>query len=226
MRKEENFNGTFEVNSGAIRVSDPCYGTDVWCQGVVENVLNGKWKVEVIKSDEGSWGIRCKEIVAHHESITYFQLQNWKPNHEIHVGVDSGQAGFYDRDSYRKDRLITEEPTFTAGHEGDGDLWYDACCELTLSEESAGIIAGTGVVSSSGYGDGSYPLFQITNEEGHVVALRLEFIGDEDETDNDEYHQCKNCDTEFEYDEGDGNFCSSECRREYEEEVKDDNEDE
>ena len=49
-----------------VRVSDPCYGTDVWCCGVVDNVKEGTYNVDVEMSDEGMWGNRVKSLTAIH----------------------------------------------------------------------------------------------------------------------------------------------------------------
>lgn len=34
---------SFQVDSGALRVTDPCYEMDVWCAGTLPNVKNGRW---------------------------------------------------------------------------------------------------------------------------------------------------------------------------------------
>ena len=49
--------GTFEMASDRMAVSDPCYDTDVWCRGELQDVLPGIWEASVIKRDEGEWGI-------------------------------------------------------------------------------------------------------------------------------------------------------------------------
>ena len=41
-----------------VRVSDPCYGTGVWCAGTIDNVKEGLYNVAVEMSDEGMWGNR------------------------------------------------------------------------------------------------------------------------------------------------------------------------
>ncbi|WP_433957783.1 hypothetical protein [Cytobacillus horneckiae] len=65
--------------------------------------------------------------------------------------------------------------------EEKGEKWYIRICDLTLeTKESAGITKG-GVVSSSGYGDGGYELFTIRDENDSVVAIKIVFIGDEEE---------------------------------------------
>lgn len=35
--------GSFDVHSGELIVSDPCYSLGTWCQGKLENVRNGEW---------------------------------------------------------------------------------------------------------------------------------------------------------------------------------------
>jgi hypothetical protein len=46
-----------------------------------------------------------------------------------------------------------------------------------------------GVVSSSGFGDGSYPLFVLTNEEDVVVGFCVDFGVEEEETINFEFYK-------------------------------------
>ena len=38
---------SFEVKSGALRVTDPCYDMDTWCAGTLEDVKNGKWLAHI-----------------------------------------------------------------------------------------------------------------------------------------------------------------------------------
>jgi hypothetical protein len=43
--------------------------------------------------------------------------------------------------------------------------------------------AGLGVVVSTGYGDGTYPVYAEFNDEGRVARVWVEFIGQDDESD-------------------------------------------
>lgn len=46
---------------------------------------------------------------------------------------------------------------------------------------------GLGVMVSTGYGDGTYPVFVEFAEDGRIASVTVEFIGpDEDETDEEE----------------------------------------
>lgn len=91
---------------------------------------------------------------------------------DFEVGVDSGQAGFYDNDN------------FINRNGGDDEKWYDKMCNITLSKEQAGVFTD-GVVASSGYGDGGYPCIFHTGIGGKVDFAYIIFIGDDDEEQED-----------------------------------------
>lgn len=170
--------GAFDINSGKVVVSDPCYTLNTWCKSIVDNVANGTWVAEVKQSDEGSWGIRNAELIAYHKTIGKPNDDNWA-HHSSNIGVDSGQAGFYDIDNYRKDDIAKDKEKIDFGDNydtEDGDIWYRYNCYQTLEgEHSAGVIEG-GVVSSSGYGDGMYD-FWVAIKEDKIVGLKLTFMG-------------------------------------------------
>tara|TARA_Y100001934_G_scaffold147149_1_gene176740 strand:+ start:61 stop:432 length:372 start_codon:yes stop_codon:yes gene_type:complete len=95
------------------------------------------------------------------------------------IGVDSAQAGFFDKPVFRNDGLMPagfELKTFDGKHAIDDELWCFYCCELT--KKGAAVVPGA-VVGHSGYGDGGYPLYGITNSAGLYVALRLIFVDDD-----------------------------------------------
>jgi hypothetical protein len=183
---------TFEVVSGAIVCSDPCYSIPTWCQGIVENVKNGTWIAQVIKSDEGDWGERIAML-----SISHKDVEDAEANVDIMDfvgGVDSGQFGFFDKDFYRNDEKAKDLEKYSFSSDFDkegGDEWYRACCNLTLSSEQWGVLPN-GVVSSSGFGDGSYDVFGYKDESGQYVAFAVVFIYD-DEDEEEEEVECNNC---------------------------------
>lgn len=156
-----------------VRVSDPCYGTSVWCAGTIDNVKEGLYNVEVEYSDEGDWGTRVKSLAVMHSE--YKDVVCFTEVADFEVGVDSGQAGFYDEDYYQQ--YHTEADC--------NDDWYDEICNLTLSRKQYGIKDEKCVVSSSGYGDGGYTCYIARNDNNEVIALMIEFITD----DNDDYEE-------------------------------------
>ena len=172
--------GSFECKTGTFVVSDPCYGEAVWCRGELTNVRKGKWQAFAIIEDKGDWAGRVVQLhAAHEETRPVFaegSIEGKKA--DFVVGVDSGQAGIFDKDHYK------------GGHSGDKecDDWYKLCCDKTLSEAQAGVIP-FGVVSSSGYGDGSYAChYRIGENSGEIERVWISFI-DEDEYEEDEYEE-------------------------------------
>lgn len=170
--------GSFEMVSGRMAVSDPCNDTDVWCRGELEGVLPGMWEASVIKRDEGEWGMRAARLVAVHEDYTDSDVEPMTLA-PFEVGVDSGHAGLFDAQHYRDDAAVVE-PDTAVNSGNPGALWYMRCCHLTLTRLAAGVMPH-GVVSSSGFGDGSYDCFYGRNSDGKIVRVEIEFIPEEGE---------------------------------------------
>lgn len=209
-------NNIKEINKGFINfddkviISDPCYGMNTWCQGIVDNVLKGKYKCMLETSDEGEWGNRISAIQVVHEYYVKKSLEYSKEN--FVVGVDSGQAGIFDYEYYKKYHSDASES------EHINEDWYWRVCDLTttriknpnyekfdyekhkddffeapekymnsnkacpyLTMCDGNTIDNLGFVSSSGYGDGGYDCWTAHNDEGKIVAIRVEYITEEDE---------------------------------------------
>lgn len=194
--------GEFEVTSGELIVSDPCYEVGTWCAGTLANVLNGKWLGFVQQGNFNNWGNRIHSlIIIHNEIANDKQFQSVEKvsidimngdleviNSGIDVGVDSGQAGFFDPAFYKNDESVPKDfvkPDWLNTLDEVGEKWYGLCCERTCgSEFSAGVIQG-GIVSSSGIGDGSYDCFYQVNSEGKVVVAIISFLLNDDEEDEE-----------------------------------------
>ena len=179
-----------QINLGnKVHISDPCYSTDVWCRMTVDNVEPGVYNAFVDISDEGNWGNRVARLVIFHESLTVEELALDECLNTI--GVDSGQAGFFSDESYRNDTIADRIVVPTGEWSGlgimdePGDKWYDKMCALTINEPERWGAYAEGVVSRSGYGDGMYPVYAQVNSLGKIVAMEIEFIGPEDEEEDD-----------------------------------------
>lgn len=180
---------TFEVTSGAIAVSDPCYTSETWCMGYLENVKNGTWNFEVIYGYED----RIKELRIFHADLSEFPDPEKSDllESDIEVGVDSGQAGFFDKEFF---------DTTPKGKYGETGSFYDTACGLTYNRDldrrlrngetaaegekyfTAGVLMGRGVVSSSGFGDGCYDcLYHVDEQTGQIDAAMIIFMEDEEE---------------------------------------------
>jgi hypothetical protein len=192
--------------SNNVRVSDPCYSDDVWCKTRLTDVYPGEYNVITETSDEGGWGERISRLTVIHRlyDMESFDESNWVEHSEI--GVDSGQAGIFCESSYRNDEIVesitTPEMDFVLPYDDSpGDKWYETICKFTLVEPRWGSY-DTGVVTSSGYGDGGYPLEVIRNNENEIVGMRITYIFPEDEEyEEEEGDVCAVCGNDMVYGE-------------------------
>ena len=93
-----------------------------------------------------------------------------------YIGVDSGQVMIVDP-CY----LNSYDPQDNAEWDLDknkGTFSYQGFCHKTLSDNVGQL--NLAVVSSTGYGDGSYPVYAETNEDGRIARLVVEFISEEE----------------------------------------------
>lgn len=148
---------TFEITSGKMKVTDPCYDMDTWCAKELNNVKNGVWhaKHEVLDG-------RVAVLMVLHESVITLNEKKFKWRlRSSEIGVDSGQAGFFDFD-----RLKTIKSSEVSDKE-----FYSNVCELTNPMGTLEF----GVASSTGYGDGTYPLYAWTLN-GEIVAAKIVYM--------------------------------------------------
>lgn len=97
-----------------------------------------------------------------------------------HVAVDSGQVLLVDPCYITKAEW---QEDWTPGQVNKG---YGGCCEASLSDDGAGEVliagvAGTGVCTSTAYGDGSYPVYR----DGNKIIIDFDPAFDEDDEDED-----------------------------------------
>lgn len=217
---------TFTVDSGVLRVTDPCYSPDTWCAGKLEGVKIGRWlamvayqKDEFDMTNMQEWREKCVKSIADwkakgeeeyaflikseqdileniernieayngrvsrihvaHESyaleLEIDELSDAYEKSGIDVGVDSGQAGFFDAENYGS--LFINN----GGKHEECEVFeafYKDICDKTLSKDQFGAVE-FGVASSSGYGDGGYDCYFKRDEAGEVIAATIIFIGKE-----------------------------------------------
>ncbi len=191
-----------------VRVSDPCYTDDVWCKTQLTNVLPGPYNWSVSFNDTSGWGHRVSGITLIHDSFDDDDSIEWQYHSEI--GVDSGQAGIFCETSYRNDEVASSITTpsnvdFPYEENGEGDAWYAKMCKFTLSDDSYGAY-DTGLVSSSGIGDGGYPLYVAYDNDNNIIAMKIDYLLDDEDEDGD---ICGVCGGDL---EGDGtcDYCQQE----------------
>ena len=175
----------------SVYVSDPCYGTYVWCMGLIENIKPGKYKGFMAKC-ETDWGLRVADLwVCHEDHLEYPE----EVVEEFTVGVDSGSAGIYDKEYYEHYHQFTEgeekDDVFQEWYDRQFDERYDKDikgnkvkehydreegCIVRDTESADGIaLDNKCVISFSGYGDGSYKAYVSKDKDGKIVGIRINY---------------------------------------------------
>ena len=154
----------FEITSGRVHISDPCYDTS---PNETDNVpaKNGVWCSSVDYGIEG----RVASIRVWHKDCPSPYCDK-----SFSYGVDSGQLGIFDASIY--------DSNSEYGESG----FYNDCCEATLSPERVGVVQGKGFVSSTGYGDGCYEGYS-SFHNGELIAFTVEFISQDEDWDDDDW---------------------------------------
>lgn len=159
--------GSFKLKSSKIYISDPCYEYDEHDNNYtlsLADAVNGRY-VAMMEVDRIYHEIRSLTIK--HEDYLYSEPTVFAGK----IGVDSGQAGFFDEAYYKKNQ---------GGDFDDLNSFYGLACSLVLSGKRGGIVHNRGVVSSSGCGDGEYEVFVGINDIGEIVSAMIIFIEDEE----------------------------------------------
>jgi hypothetical protein len=153
--------GEVGVDSGQILVCDPCY-------------IDSEWKHEEFNMDR-----KYKHIDG-----TILQYSVNFERYDV-VIPKYGKS----MNQIIEDKEAVEMPESPAKHQ----FSYNACCKKTLrdnEDENDGQLnyqmghAGVGVVTSSGYGDGLYPVVaDIDDRSGRVKSITVIFIQDDEDDD-------------------------------------------
>lgn len=171
--------GELFTPTGILRVTDPCYQRGTWCCGQIEVEPGTHWNVFASRyNDPMGWGnrvaslliVRSDRAVARHPWFVALPEAC-----DFEVGVDSGQAGFFDDGSY---------PHGETGEYHELGSFYGKACAATTNENGsgrAGMVDDTGTVAASGYGDGSYTCYVWKDSAGRIWAAEIVFIGDYEE---------------------------------------------
>ena len=80
--------------------------------------------------------------------------------------VDSGQI------------LLIDPCYVLADHnldEGKAGAYYEKVCKVTIAEQAGEVIGGLGVATSTGWGDGHYPVYA-KMDGGRVAEIKIKFM--------------------------------------------------
>lgn len=179
--------GYFEQTGESMIVGDPTYpftgsnvpevdvGTrvsgDIWSTTpfFLDNVMPGIYQCWSVKSnltyqaEEDPYNVfnRLDNTAVWCIHNNYVNIFNQKWEEITQVPVDSGQAGIYDANQDY------------GGGDGEDQEWYDLNSSITTTDIGAGVLP-SGVVSSSGGGDGIYTAYAGYDGET-VIAVWIDF---------------------------------------------------
>ena len=146
-KTEKIFIGKFMLND-KLDITDPCYNKNVWCR-MTTDCMPGEYFAYATLQNCGEWGTRVAALAIYRngEVVPKSRLTNCLGE----VGVDAGLAGFF-----------REKPDY------DDDAWNEFCNAIGNKKY---LMMDYGVVSESGYGDGSYKVY--TNQKRTAFLLRF-----------------------------------------------------
>lgn len=145
---------------GVIDITDPCYNKDAWCR-MTATVKDGEYECRVWRKTKKFQGNNGGIHEDTRVGIIGIYLDGFIPYQrsmeEIgNIGVDAGLAGFF-----------MDKPDYT------DEQWDEIC---TNCDKGDAWIRKEGFFSSSGYGDGFYPVYAYKNENGEITALEIRFM--------------------------------------------------
>ncbi len=167
--------GTFKVESGEVTVSDPCY--DLKSIAGKWQAVNGDWKAAINLRKDGTVSSLTATLV------NPGKTDKWEKTNSA-GGVDSGQMSIFDSKFYRAPSEADGKPQpkwmDSKRIKEVGEKFYGACCTLTCGDNSENLGGGVlahGTVSSSGYGDGVYPVYVkfANGPSAKVVGIKVRF---------------------------------------------------
>jgi hypothetical protein len=129
------------------------------------------------------------------EDFTSPKSAEWHYNDQFDVGVDSGQAGFFDAGWFTEYSKGKSE-SHSGNRDSEWDKTYDMLCALSSGPESyrnaenpdkeEGGVFEFGANSYTAHGDGSAPMFYRLNDKGEVIESIYHYEPDYDEDDESE----------------------------------------
>lgn len=169
---------TFEINSGEMVISDPCYDESIDTTAPLP-VTNGTWRAHVDK--------KCGRVAK--VSVSCQDHYCGSSSRELigSFAVDSGQLGFFDKETYRNNDMFSVDHILQERIIDCDGNFYANCCDITLSTDQAGAL-DHGFVSSTGWGDGEYKVWGRKNKEGLWTEFVVDYMDEEDE-DDEEYYE-------------------------------------
>ena len=150
-------------------LSDPCYDCkpNNFYNCTIETIP-GDYLVYVTRSESKSMGIenRITSIMAiHKDYYPKFKTMPKNDKENLYCCVDSGTCGIFDKEYYEKHHSSTSNDI--------DEEWYNDFVCNRMDEYIT--TDGKGAISSSGLGDGRYPVFA-EYSGNKAFAIRIKFL--------------------------------------------------
>jgi hypothetical protein len=162
--------GVVGVDSGQILLTDPCY-LDTWKTGNIDDAV-----AHPVYRDK--FGKLWQYSRTGHVNVPGFSVQRFPGSYEDPIGPGKACPNQLIASGWWKlADDINERPKGCTGAYS-----YAGACDATLGEGCGGQLnfehghEGAGVAVSSGYGDGTYPVYAHYNKDGRVRKVEIVFI--------------------------------------------------
>ena len=161
MKEKMMIFGKRHFDATPVTVTDPCYSKGTWCT-VDTTIPEGDYRLGLWRTNHWYANDETKKHEYYTRVSRAFILKDnvrfgdYRRLHRVDIGeagVDAGLCGFYQN-----------KPDY------DDDGWYTFCQKLHNRDY---LITDEGFCTSSGWGDGCYPVYQLVNEAGTVVGLEV-----------------------------------------------------
>lgn len=200
---------TFDVYSGEVRITDPCYtrGVHLDADGKLVSILTlkakkGRWVAEVEKDERVYQDIISKLVCYYdeqqselaglsdmssdfHKALAMMMAKDVEKvvENKTYVTVESGQVGIFDNKSFRDDKIASRATRVSDKIVCEDQPWYSICCDRVLSEDQWGSVPN-GCVSSSAR-EGKVEVSTYTNASGELVKVEINFASQIQNGDSD-----------------------------------------
>lgn len=168
--------GSIQLDNGKVIVGDPSY-QDLESVCVIDNVLKGTYNCYATKADEYLWGRRVVSLEIKH--IDHLDDSDYEEFDSI--PVDSAKACISDFD-FRIGKFSDESRstwldglyTLLYGYDIEGNIIFDEDT-FTGEERRFAVVDNKAVVSSSGIGDGCYPV-DVVWADDKIVCIKITYL--------------------------------------------------
>ena len=167
MKKYLHEVGKRNFDNRTVTITDPCYDKGTWCTAKTDELPAGDYVLLYFTKKcwyKGPSDVKrdyferiAANAIVLDSAYDSFVNGECKKEYLNEIGVDAGQAGYYQ-----------DKPDY------DDDAWYDFCEELRQNKHLFNVTK-EGFCTESGWGDGCYPV-SIIKKDGKPVGLTIDFL--------------------------------------------------